>query len=148
MDTEDFSFPRISENYSYHGIDSPPLWNLSPATASPNPYKGNYDKEHCFETKVVTSNKRERGEEDQMDLLWEDFNEELTATTIGSASAVSFSTELVEFRCATAFTLAKKSNGALVHSSNNRHGMVVIVKVLKKLFFNNNSHGKSTRRVL
>ncbi|MED6175016.1 hypothetical protein PIB30_074533 [Stylosanthes scabra] len=135
MNTEDFSFPRISGNCSCHGIDSPPLWNLSAAAASPNTYKGDYERVHCFESKIVASNKGKSGEEDQMDLLWEDFNEELTPTTIGSAvSDISSSRELVEFRCATAFTLAKKTNGALVHSNRNRHGLVLIVKVLKNLF--------------
>ncbi|MED6187443.1 hypothetical protein PIB30_076499 [Stylosanthes scabra] len=147
MNTEDFSFPRILGNYSCHGIDSPPLWNLSPATASPNPYKGDYEKVNCFESKIVPSNKGKNGEEDQMDLLWEDFNEELTPTTIRYASDISSSRELVEFRCTTAFTFAKKTNGALVQGNKNRQGLVVIAKVVKKLFFNN-SHGKPTRRVL
>ena len=153
MDTEDFSFPRICDNCAY-GIDSPPLWNLSPA-GSPNPYQvlreGNKgdDGKDCFEPKVASKGQRIScvqygkkrmgldSEEDPMDLLWEGFNEELTST-IGAAT--SSSREVVEFRCGTA-------NGALVQTTN-RPGMVVIVKVLKKLFFLNNSHGKPRKRAL
>ncbi|TKY46147.1 hypothetical protein E2542_SST28183 [Spatholobus suberectus] len=157
MDTEEFSFPRISDTCA-HNIDSPPLWNLSPA-ASPNPYQGNKGGANkCFGAKIVAEARRksfsnvenvrkriglEEGE-DRMDLLWEDFNEELYSTTTGSAT--SSSREVVEFRCAPALTVAKTNNGALLPTKN-KPGMVVIVKVMKKLFSINNFQGKSRKRV-
>ncbi|KAK7315484.1 hypothetical protein VNO77_34034 [Canavalia gladiata] len=161
MDTEEFSFPRISDTCAYN-IDSPPLWTLSPA-ASPNPYQGNKGGENeCFGAKLVAEarrksfssieNRRKRigldndnddDEKDKMDLLWEDFNEELSSTTTGSAT--SSSREVVEFRCAPpTLTVAKTNNGALLPPKN-KPGMVVIVKVMKKLFSINNSQGKSRR---
>ncbi|XP_061346310.1 uncharacterized protein LOC133291965 [Gastrolobium bilobum] len=160
MDTEDFSFPRISDTCAY-SIDSPPLWNLSPEGSS-NPYQvlreGNKgDEKDCFEAKLVSEGQRKSfscvqngkkimGEDDEeapMDLLWEGFNEELSSTT---GFDTSCSRELVEFRCATSLKVAK-TKGALVQTKN-KPAMVVIVKVLKKLFSLNNSQGKPRKRVL
>ena len=159
MDTDDFSFPRISDTHA-HNIDSPPLWNLSPA-ASPNPYQRNKGGEDdCFGEKLTAQvqrksfscveNGRQRirldddDDDDKMDLLWEDFNEELYSTTTGSAT--SSSREVVEFRCAPASTVAKANDGALIPTKN-KPSMVVIVKVLKKLFSVNNAQRKPRRRV-
>ncbi|MED6132539.1 hypothetical protein PIB30_019865 [Stylosanthes scabra] len=167
MDTDEFSFPRISDTHA-HTIDSPPLWNLSPA-ASPNPYqrnKGEEDEGDFFGAKLISQvqrksfssveNRRQQRtllddeEEEKMDLLWEDFNEELmySSTTTGS-SATSSSREVVEFRCATPTSSRFSNNGALVPASKNmnRPSMVVIVKVLKKIFSVNNYQKKQRRRV-
>lgn len=160
METEDFSFPRINDTCA-HNIDSPPLWNLSPA-ASPNPYQGNKREENdCFGEKLIGQAQRKSfscveigrrrfgldddddDQEDKMDLLWEDFNEELSSTT---GSATSSSREVVELRCDPHLTVAKTNNGKLVPTKN-KHGMVVIVKVLKKLFSINNVQGKPRKRV-
>lgn len=157
MDTEEFSFPRISDTCS-HNIDSPPLWNLSPA-ASPNPYQGSRRGENdCFGAKLVAEvhrksfsyveNRRGKNgfeeEEDKMDLLWEDFNEQLYSTTTGSAT--SSSREVVEFRCAQELTVAKTCHNGLLPSKN-KPAMVVIVKVIKKLFSIHNSQGRSRKAV-
>ena len=156
MDTEEFSFPRITDTCS-HNIDSPPLWNLSPA-ASPNPYQGNKREDDIFGAKLVAEvhrksfscvedRRRKHGfeeEEDKMDLLWEDFNEELYSTTTGSAT--SSSREVVEFRCAQELTVAKTCHNGLIPSKN-KPAMVVIVKVIKKLFSIHNSQGKSRKGV-
>ncbi|XP_014509696.1 uncharacterized protein LOC106768848 [Vigna radiata var. radiata] len=167
MDTEEFSFPRISDTCS-HNIDSPPLWNLSPA-ASPNPYHGNTRRENdCFgAAKLVAEvhrksfscveNRRKRNgfedeeeeeeEEEKMDLLWEDFNEELYSTTTTTGSATSSSREVVEFRSAHELTLAKTTQNSLLHPTKNKPAMVVIVKIFKKLFSIHNSHGRSRKAV-
>uniref|UniRef100_I1JD79 Uncharacterized protein n=1 Tax=Glycine max TaxID=3847 RepID=I1JD79_SOYBN len=154
MDTEEFSFPRISDTCA-HNIDSPPLWNLSPA-ASPNPYyQGNKRVENeCFGAKLVAAeahrksfsyveNRKKRfgleEDENRMDMLWEDFNEELYSTT---GSATSSSREVVELRYAPALTVAKTNNSSLLPTKNNKPGMVVIVKVMKKLFSINNSRAQ------
>ncbi|KAL2335037.1 hypothetical protein Fmac_016250 [Flemingia macrophylla] len=157
METEEFTFPRINDTCA-HNIDSPPLWNLSPA-ASPNPYQGNKGGEDdCFGAKLVAKPQRKsfsyvencrrriglEGEE-RMDLLWEDFNEELySPPTTGSAT--SSSREEVEFRCAPPLNVVKTNKGTLL-PTRNKPSMVVIVKVMKKLFSINNSQGKSRKRV-
>ncbi|KAJ1424899.1 hypothetical protein SESBI_11293 [Sesbania bispinosa] len=150
METEDFSFPRISDTCAY-SIDSPPLWNLS-STGSSDPKKG--DEKDCFEAKKVSSKGQRKSfscvqigkkitegedEEVSMDLLWEVLNEELSST---KGFATSSSRELVEFRCATTLTVAK-TKGALLQSKN-RTSMVAMVKVLKKLFSPN---GKPRKRI-
>ncbi|KAI4352853.1 hypothetical protein L6164_007065 [Bauhinia variegata] len=168
MATEDFSFPAISDTHPC-AIDSPPLWNLSPV-GSPIPYpvfsEGKREKrsyeEDCFEAKFVTRSQRrsfsyiqnrqrrsgedyeDHDEEDKMDMLWEDFNEELSLTT---GSATSSSREVVELRYPSLLKVSKANNGALV-SSKNKPGMVMLVKVLKKLFSLSNSQGKPRKRVL
>lgn len=161
METEDFSFPRISDTCP-HNIDSPPLWNLSPAS-SPNPYNKGENK-NCFGEKLVAQAQRksfscvENGkkriglddddaeEGDRMDLLWEDLNlnEELSSSTTGSAT--SSSREGAEFKCAPMLTVAKNNKGALLPTKN-KPGMVVIVNVMKRLFFTKNSQRKSRNRV-
>ncbi|KAL4285637.1 hypothetical protein HN51_053149 [Arachis hypogaea] len=172
MDTDEFSFPRISDTHA-HAIDSPPLWNLSPA-ASPNPYQRNKGEEDCdfFGAKLISQVQRKSfssvetriqqrtlldddEEEEKMDLLWEDFNEELMCSSTTGSSATSSSREVVEFRCATpassrfANNNNNNNNGALVPAAKNinRPSMVVIVKVLKKLFSVNNYQKQPRRRV-
>ncbi|KAK7343822.1 hypothetical protein VNO77_12867 [Canavalia gladiata] len=146
MDTEDFSFPRISDTcaYSFH---SPPLWNLSP--------KGSLEKD-CFGAKLISKGQRKSfscvqngkkttvvdDEEVPMDLLWEVFNEEFSSK---SGFATSSSKEMVQFRSATALKVANTSGSFL--QTKYRPSMVVIVKVLKRLFSSNNSQGKSRKRV-
>ena len=166
MAADDFSFPRISETCSCN-IDSPPLWNLSPAT-SPNPYKVARDENRelrgaekdSFESRFIKIGQRKsfshfgRGgqrfgedddeEEEKMDSLWEDFNEELSSTTTGSAT--SSSREAVELRCGPPLKLARNSNGALV-STKNKPSMVAVVKVLRKFFSLNNSPAKPRKRL-
>ncbi|KAF1884778.1 hypothetical protein Lal_00028665 [Lupinus albus] len=150
MESEDFSFPRINDTCA-HNIDSPPLWNLSPA-ASPNPYQGKKGEENdWFGEKLIAHGQRKSfscieigrkkieledcvdDHEGKMDLLWEDFNEELYSTT---GSATSSSREVVEFRsCAQSLIVSKSKTNALV-STKSKSSMVVIVKVLKKFFSN------------
>ncbi|KAH1226168.1 hypothetical protein GmHk_11G032898 [Glycine max] len=114
---EEFNFPRISDTCA-HNIGSPPLWNLSPVT-SPNPY---------YQGNKIGEN------ENRMNMLWEDFNEELYSTK----------GEVVELRYAPTLTIAKTNNTSLLLTKNNKPGMVVIVKLMKKLLSINNSQGLRT----
>ncbi|XP_016179298.1 uncharacterized protein LOC107621823 [Arachis ipaensis] len=168
MDTDEFNFPRISDTHA-HAIDSPLLWNLSPI-ASPNPYQKNKGEEDgdFFGAKLISQVQRKSfssvetriqqrtlldddDEEEKIDLLWEDFNEELMCSSTTGSSATSSSREEVEFRCATPASsrFANNNNDALVPATKNinRPSMVVIVKVLKKLFSVNNYQKKPRRRV-
>ncbi|XP_054787422.1 uncharacterized protein LOC129293456 [Prosopis cineraria] len=153
---QEFSFPVINDSYSSFSIDSPPLWNLSPAT-SPNPYYGGLIREEgqrksfsCIEIGRLVSNEEEQEDDEgkqKMDLLWEDFNEELSS-----------SREKVEFRTVAKRRNSNASSGALILPSksgisnnkdrNNKPGMVVLVKVLKKLFSISSSQGKPRKRVI
>nr|POE53076.1 hypothetical protein CFP56_59315 [Quercus suber] len=154
MATEDFSFPTIGDKFSC-GIDSPPLWNLSPI-ASPNsrheePPKGSAkeegndlkdEKDYCFwpkpieyirqrksfshvETggKLVIKDGKEDGdhEEQKMDMLWENFNEELSK----NSSSRSNTSSRMQFGCVKAL---KTSNSNSATLSAKKPGMVVILK--------------------
>lgn len=142
METQDFSFPKINET-CIHIIDSPPLWNLSQQERDEKEWSKGQRKSFSS----VQGGKKETGFEDEevsMDLLWEVFNEELSSKTKFSTTS---SRELVEFKCTTALTIAKTNSAALLQSKN-RPNMMVIVRVLKKLFSVNNSQGNPTRRIL
>lgn len=157
MATEDFSFPVIVNDFPCP-IDSPPLWHLSPA-ASPNSCqeepaatrgKGNKeeDEEDCFASETTRNiqrksfscvhGKEDDHEEEKMDMLWEDFNEELARASNARTSASS-SRDRVELGCVKGL-ITSKNNGAGALSTK-KPGMVVIVKlVLKKLFLLQSSH--------
>jgi len=137
MGTEDFSFPKINDTYSYI-IDSPPLWNSSSTTSSNNSYQQVLkDQKYCYEENLVSKGQRKsfsyiqngkkttrelEDEEVPMDLLWEVFNEDRSLTI-------------------------DNTNNALIQTKN-KPSMLVMLKVLKKLFSINNSHGKPRRRIL
>ncbi|KAE9621107.1 hypothetical protein Lalb_Chr01g0010021 [Lupinus albus] len=149
MESEDFSFPRINDTSSAYNIDSPPLWNLSPSS-SPNPYhakqndslghklivRGQKKSFSCIDIGRKIIGLDDNVHEDKMDLLWEDFNDQLSSKN-GSAT---------EFRSWAKSLTVSKTN-ALVPTKN-KPSTVVIVKVLKKLFsINNNLHGRQRKRV-
>ncbi|WJX20449.1 hypothetical protein P8452_10003 [Trifolium repens] len=142
MGTEDFSFPRINDTFSYI-IDSPPLWNQSSTSSSNNSYQHVLRDQKDFYEENLEDSKgqrksfsstqngkkitREDDEEVPMDLLWEVFNE-----------------DVVEYR---SLRIGNITNNALIQTKN-KPSMLVMLKVLKKLFFINNSHGKPRRRIL
>ncbi|KAL2324726.1 hypothetical protein Fmac_023784 [Flemingia macrophylla] len=137
MDTEDFSFPKISDTCAC-SIDSPPLWNISPK-ASSSPYQVLGERSKGDEAKLVSKSHKKcfscvqngkritrvDDEEEPMDLLWEDFNEELSSAT---KCATSSSREMVEFRCTKPLTVAKTRSALL--QTRNRPAVVVIVKII------------------
>ncbi|XWS15410.1 hypothetical protein CRYUN_Cryun35bG0095000 [Craigia yunnanensis] len=162
--TEEFSFPTTTDLYPC-GIDSPPLWRLSPA-ASPDVFldrkakecstremeeeeeEKEGEKEDCFPDRpdkhqeIKSFSNLEKGskmskkvvdedEEEMMDLLWEDFNEELLRSRSSSSSG-----DMVELGCAQALKLSK-NNAAML--SPRRPGMLVFMSVLRKLFLLHNT---------
>ena len=172
MATEDFSFPTIGDKFSC-GIDSPPLWNLSPI-ASPNsrheePPKGSAkeegndlkdEKDYCLWPKpieyirqrksfshvetggklVIKDGKEDSDHEEQkMDMLWENFNEELSK----NSSSRSNTSSRMQFGCVKALKTSKINSATL---SAKKPGMVVILKVLRKLFLLQNSHDRKLQR--
>ncbi|XVF63274.1 hypothetical protein PTKIN_Ptkin09bG0074600 [Pterospermum kingtungense] len=148
MATEEFSFPTTTDLYPC-GIDSPPLWRLSPAS-SPDVLLHKKakeedwfpDKDHqqrksfsCAEKGSELSNKRvvfgeDKGE--KMDLLWEDFNEEF-----GTSRSSRSSEDVVELGCGQALNLSKTN--AAVFSPRKPAGMFVFMRVLRRLFLVHNS---------
>ena len=154
--TEEFSFPTTA-----CGIDSPPLWSLSPA-ASPDVFldrkakecstreEEEGEEEDCFpdgpdnhqERKSFSNLEKssklsgkvvdeDEDEEEKMDLLWEDFNEELPRRR-----SSRFSGDTVELGCSQTLKLSK-NNAAMF--SPRRPGMLVFMRVLRKLFLLHNS---------
>jgi hypothetical protein len=162
MATEDFSFPIIEDNFPCT-IDSPPLWHLSPTASPPNgsSAKGEDDDKDCFPIKysqrksfscveggsgklVINDGKEEDDEEEKMDMLWEDFNEELSKTCSSRSNIKSSSRDnMLGFGCVKALTTSKNNTSATL--STRKPGIVVIMKVLKKFFLLQNSHRKLQR---
>ena len=139
--TEEFSFPTTTLLYPC-GIDSPPLWRLSPAVFLDRKAKEcstreveeeeEGDKEDCFPDRPDKHQERKMSkkvvnedEEEKMDLLWEDFNEELPRSRSSSSSGY-----MVELRSAQALKLSK-NNAAMF--SPRRPSMLVFMRVLRKL---------------
>ncbi|KAG6624953.1 hypothetical protein I3843_16G061200 [Carya illinoinensis] len=171
MATEDFSFPIIGDNFPC-SIDSPPLWHLSPAASANSCHEENNEEEEeeeedCFAPKPRQNTQRrsfscvegggklkddekedDDDEEEKMDMLWEDFNHEERMCRITSCSsrsdASSSRDNMVEFGCVKAMAATPKNpNTAL---STRKPGVLVMMKVLKKLFLLQNSHRKLKRR--
>ncbi|KAL5846011.1 hypothetical protein ACOSQ3_009535 [Xanthoceras sorbifolium] len=145
MENEEFTFPIISggDNTCPSSIDSPPLWRLSPA-ASPVPRL----REARGENKSDDDDDDDDEEEEKMDVLWEDFNEELEGYNKKSNTSARDDHHMVELGCVPALKFPSKTNnnnnknnninGAIFSSSttknNNKPGVVVFIKVLKRFF--------------
>jgi hypothetical protein len=84
----------------------------------------------------------EEEEEDKMDMLWEDLNEELSRNSSTSRSNTSSSRDIGELGCVKALTTSRNNGGAATLATRKPAGMVVIMKVLKKLFLLQKSHQK------
>ncbi|OMO94557.1 hypothetical protein COLO4_16292 [Corchorus olitorius] len=150
MANEDFSFPTTADLFPC-GIDSPPLWRLSPA-ASPDVFLDRKSKqeeeEDCFldivedkdhdqdqERRSISYVERSKKvvaeeEEEKMDLLWEDFNEELA--TSGSSKE--------------ALKLSETNAASAMFAPRRPAGMLVFMRVLRKLFLLHTSHRSLNHR--
>ncbi|OMO97191.1 hypothetical protein CCACVL1_04633 [Corchorus capsularis] len=153
MATEDFSFPTTADLFPC-GIDSPPLWRLSPA-ASPDVFLDRKSKqeeeEECFldivadkdhdqerksfsyiekSKKVVVDSELEEDAEEKMDILWEDFNEELARS--GSSKE--------------ALKLSKTNAASAMFAPRRPAGMLVFMRGFRKLFLLHNSHRSVNHR--
>ena len=150
--TEDFSFPKVSANPIPHFIISPSLWRVTSLVYPDYNLDEDYGRGEGFsrnnfsrvESKTKSENDAPNLEspEEKMDMLWEDFNEELQReSSIGKKkeaerfsrgggldyeSEVGATKEFVELFCLQALKMSKTSK---------RINMVVVLKALKKLFF-------------
>ncbi|KAL6962039.1 hypothetical protein U1Q18_036994 [Sarracenia purpurea var. burkii] len=172
---DDFSFSTTAD-ISPCLIGSPPLWHRStlstvslreePQTEAPKRDFGFEDENgHFAAAKSINSRQRksfsyiERGggaratrddgdeeEAEKMDVLWEDFNEEIWSTR---RSGIEYSDtspgRAGDFGCVGALKFSRTGGGGTVFSSKKR-GVVVFMKVLKKVFLIQNSHPSLRRR--
>ncbi|KAK8684146.1 hypothetical protein V6N13_040177 [Hibiscus sabdariffa] len=125
--TEEFSFPTTADLYPC-GIESPPLWHRSPAESPHRKAKGKQEEDDKG-SKPSDKAGAEGDEEEKMDMLWEDFNEELGGGSRGRSSEEGMK-------------LSKPSgSGGMFCPSPRRAGVLVFIRVLRKLFLLHNSHG-------
>ncbi|XP_023536234.1 uncharacterized protein LOC111797464 [Cucurbita pepo subsp. pepo] len=170
---DDFSFPTALEPFNRCGIDSPPLWRLSP-TASPISYRQKTASNRSFRddqksdrfasVRFSASLQRRRrfssdaamdGEEEEeevaaekMDVLWENFNEELSRSGRSRLmkTAEMEEIEIVKARRRMAELNLSETSGAVV-TRRKATGKTAFVKALKKLFLlhNNSRRNLQTR---
>lgn len=166
---DDFSFPTTT-NPPPLFIGSPPLWHRTSSTPSPHkqtqrksPKEDDEGEENC-NSKEKSFNRKERKSfsyveqgpkaaqegrgwrnigEEKMDLLWEDFNEELKSRIQVSEycknSEVSPGRRPAnQFACVQGKRLLKIGGGTVC--SGKRPGVVVFMKVLKRVFLLHSSH--------
>ncbi|XP_039066539.1 uncharacterized protein LOC120212225 [Hibiscus syriacus] len=117
--TEEFSFPSPTTDLFPCGIESPPLWNVSPSVSPGRKAKGKEGEDDKCLNKEEGDN-----EEEKMDMLWEDFNEELGGGIRRQDMKLS------------------KSNGRMLSPNPRKVGMRIFMRVLRKLFLLHNSQVK------
>ncbi|XAR62660.1 hypothetical protein NMG60_11017506 [Bertholletia excelsa] len=166
---DEFSFPAISGAHSPpYFLDSPPLWRpaataISSATTSPNPKqkKDHDDRQRksfsCIEVgrRRKEDSKIEDEEEEKMDMLWEDFNFNEQVVRRAGGGGLGFESAMsspgsgaTDLGCVQALRLGPKSGPDF---SAKKPGVVVLVKVLKKLFWLHSSRRtlhKQPRKVI
>ncbi|KAF8025090.1 hypothetical protein BT93_F2056 [Corymbia citriodora subsp. variegata] len=152
MAEEGFSFPGIPDP-SACSICSPPLWPVSPTPAPPlrdrSSSRGSDEGvlgEMADGDGGGLREEEEEEEEEKMDMLWEDFNEELPRRhghpdVSSSWSSTSTSSQETAGVGGLEARAVSRTNGALVPARRTPPpGVVVLIKVLKKLFLLHHGH--------
>ncbi|KAJ9171030.1 hypothetical protein P3X46_019083 [Hevea brasiliensis] len=138
VSAEDFSFPKITNPLPHFAI-SPSLWRVSSIV-----YPDDEREAAGFAGKSLSSLESEvlANKEEKMDMLWEDFNEELQrVSSLGKnkqlsespSSSPSSSTrdhQELQLYCVQAVTMSKPGS---VYQPK-KQSLVMVVKVLKKIF--------------
>lgn len=150
MISEDFSFPKIAKPIPQQFMFSPSLWRVSSIICPDNAVDEELgdEREVEFPRKSLSS---EKDIEEKMDMLWEDFNEELKrASSLGSNKGMKrlsggrekgseFSRESTEeLCCPQGLKVCKVGSGSttgrpVCYRRVGNNGMVVM-KVLRKFF--------------
>lgn len=146
MEGEDFSFPITTNNTDTKlSIDSKPWWRVTYSSSSSEKSENKEDKdlESCLAVSRTSSCSGRKNfkdmkdgvkvgnDEDNMDLLWEEFNEETMCRRCGLlAEADMPSMRMAGLGCGGAFKLVK-TGGCRKPSAG------VLIKVLKKLLLQN-----------
>lgn len=136
MAIEDFTFPIVSDAALPRFIDSPPLWHASSSSATAvSGQQAGGEQDHPRET-ADDHEEEEEEEEARMDLLWEDFNEKEDAHDSCSGSEE----EIVKMGCVRGVTAASRTGAAMVAAPRRAAGLLVFVKMLRKLFHLHHHH--------
>lgn len=133
MEREEFTFPITTNNTNTKlFIDSKPWWRVtySSSSSEKSENKEADDLESCFGRNNIEDMRggaKLGNDEDNMDLLWEEFNEETICRSCGLlADADMPSMRMAGLGCSGAFKLVK-TGGCRKPSAG------VFIKVLKKL---------------
>ena len=142
---DDFSFPAIQTdqdsacNLPFPHFAASPLWFMSDdnKTAYRRSFSSAGEAARVADTLNVSATSDDEGArdrfvstEEKMDMLWEDFNEELYRVSKGKAGSVGRGSS-AELHCDQGLDVPKRTSGLLCHR---RPSLVVMLKVLKKLF--------------
>ncbi|KAH6791507.1 hypothetical protein C2S51_006513 [Perilla frutescens var. frutescens] len=100
---EDFTFPVISSGTAVNLSLLPPLWRISDGADSDKASSGGRQR-RTFAAQIFkidelgAESEAEEGSQEKMDLLWEDFNEELMRSSSAASSDSDFSGEIIRHR--------------------------------------------------
>lgn len=178
--SDDFTFPTITDNNSLYRVHFPSFTTSSLWYVSPLPEQGKFGLEQkIHQRRSFSSLEGNRGtdnwtrdlgffadfngknnveffvDEDKMDMLWEDFNDELREPSSDEKEAerphgvFSDSNEdarkMADLGCVQKFKVSK-SRSLLPHR---RPSLLVMLKILKKLFLIHSSHcPRKTSRII
>lgn len=154
MNTEEFTFPIITTNDVVHlNTVLPPLWRISSINsdsgADPDHQSGRRRRKIFSEItdngardeELTVVGKSEEAEE-KMDILWEDFNEELSIQS--SSAAASISEDDHNYNGEEEFETAQEFDD-FIPTSTKKKNLELVVKMLKKVFLiQNMAHFKKT----
>ncbi|XP_057975197.1 uncharacterized protein LOC131162600 [Malania oleifera] len=134
---DDFSFPAVADAFPRFA-ESPPLWRPSSADERANERRSF----SCMEMNSKRTHTQDQGEEEEkMDMLWEDFNDELMLRRSCEACRArcdSSDRDAAELGCVGPLKMTKRSGAAVL--PGRKPGVVVFMKALKKLFVLHHFH--------
>ncbi|OAY35211.1 hypothetical protein MANES_12G081400v8 [Manihot esculenta] len=146
VSAEDFSFPKITNPLPQFSV-SPSLWHVSSVVYPDDEREAagfaDYKSSSCFES-------GELDEEEKMDMLWEDFNEELQrVSSLSNKNQLSDQRSLssagghqdLQLCCVQALNMSKP--GSIYQPK--KQSLVLVVKVLKKIFSLQNQLRRRTK---
>ncbi|XP_021889859.1 uncharacterized protein LOC110808623 [Carica papaya] len=126
--SEDFSFPTISNPIPLFAI-SPSLWHVS-SIVYPDEDDQKVGRFNLGGNDARRTGRFQSGEiEEKMDMLWENFNEELTRVEERRQSK----SEKIDVCCVKAMNMVRKGS-ELECDKRPSNRMMMILKVLKKVF--------------
>ncbi|XP_043712962.1 uncharacterized protein LOC122661582 [Telopea speciosissima] len=153
MVSDDFSFPTITDPIPCF-VGSPPLWNVSYEVFSGSSYgnRGDRSDEELQRRKSFPMAERDMKLEDEerMDMLWENFNDELLPSLDKNKEERRFQKggkldsglagDKAELYCVKTWKMSKPSNSTTAMLSPKKPSLLTLMKVMKKLFLLHNSH--------
>lgn len=149
MKSDDFSFPKIPNPLPHFAI-SPSLWRVSSVVYPDYPDEKEVDFARNSFSCLQNDQVKTESSEEIMDMLWEDFNEELQRVSSldkkkqsdeSSNNDISESgTEMKRVCCVQDLSISKPGNtNRIICQSKRQSNKAVLLKVLKKIFLLHNS---------